>query len=353
MIYKNVEIYNYYEIAFDEEEKVEKLCRIPNELRKKLCTIGRKYSAFNATGCEIRFNLNSETAAIKIKVMNEQAISGRNGIAEVYFGCFQSNSYQLLGSTNTEISVKKPENLELLRTITKEYNLPFDAELVRIILPKDCQLMILTVEGEVSPPRKEQVPGIKWLTYGSSITHGSEAISPSGTYVNRTAQKLGVDVINMGFGGSAELEAPMADHIASRRDWDFATFEMGINMIWDIENNKIGDPALFKARIDYFLPKIAKTHPDKWIFCIDIFTTSGDYSGDQHVNKYREIVKQKVEELNIPKLKYVCGRDILTINTGLTVDLIHPSAQGMENISENLARLIKTNIKEISFPGEF
>ena len=44
----------------------------------------------------------------------------------------------------------------------------------------------------------------------------------------------------------------MADYIAGRDDWDFATLEMGINMIGDFDVEE------FRSRVEYFIPKIGK-----------------------------------------------------------------------------------------------
>mgnify|MGYP002555374518 FL=1 len=45
----------------------------------------------------------------------------------------------------------------------------------------------------------------------------------------RNAQALGVDYLNLGFAGNALMEEEMANYLVSRRDWDFASVEMGIN----------------------------------------------------------------------------------------------------------------------------
>ena len=158
----------------------------------------------------------------------------------------------------------------------------------------------------------------------------------------RTAQLLGVDLINLGFGGGAHCESQMADYIAERNDWDFATLELGINMMGSFEAKE------FKKRVEYFIEKVATTHSDKWIFCIDIFTFYADFNpASTKQNEFRRIVKETVEKLNMPKLVHLDGRDILKNASGLMGDILHPSPEGMEEIAKNLSQYIRQFVKKL------
>ena len=233
MNYKNVELYNVQEMIESEKGEAKLLTRIPDELRVTL-NEGAKIRAIMTAGCEIRFNLKSETAKIVLEI-EEEAIP--LSIAEVYQGVFKISSH-IIKKEPVEINLSLPGNIELLDKITKEKNLSFDTHLTRIILPHLASTKIINIEGEFSLPEKEQTPLIKYLAYGSSITHGYSALRPTGSYAMRTAQLLGVDLVNLGFGGGAHCESQLADYIAERNDWDFATFELGINMIGGFEIDK-------------------------------------------------------------------------------------------------------------------
>ena len=82
MIYKNVELYNVEELMETEHNQGKFLMRIPNNLRLKLVSDGGKVSALASSGCEIRFNLKSNSA--KIVLTSPEGPS----IAEIYQGCF-------------------------------------------------------------------------------------------------------------------------------------------------------------------------------------------------------------------------------------------------------------------------
>jgi hypothetical protein len=147
---------------------------------------------------------------------------------------------------------------------------------------------------------------------------------------------LGTDLFNLGFGGGAHLEGGMADYIAGRTDWHFATLEMGINVVQSFSVDE------FYNRVAYFVTTIADAHPDDWIFCIDIFPCRYDFTGVENCETFRSIVAERVLELNRPKLVHIPGDAMLRSNTGLTVDLVHPSPAGFEEMAHNLADIIRT-----------
>lgn len=335
MIHKNVELYNVEELLQPEDGVGKLLTRVPNGLRETLNN-GAKQRALSAAGCEIRFNIESGSAKVALK-SEEKAY----GIAEVFQGCFQA-SWHIVGNEPKEIPISLPPNVDLLDKVTKEKHLAFDAHLTRLVLPNYPEVRLIDIEGDTLPPRPEQTPKEKLLAYGSSITHGHSAIRPTGSYATKTAQFLGMDLINMGFGGGAHCERQMADYLASRQDWKVATLEMGINMVSNFET------AEFQRRIEYFIEKIVRSHPDKWIFCLDMFTFYADFDpSSKKQNEFRGIIRKRVEELQMPKLVYVDGRTILENAPGLTVDLVHPSPFGMEEMAAKLSSLIRTRIEPI------
>ncbi|MEM2130293.1 MAG: SGNH/GDSL hydrolase family protein [Candidatus Bathyarchaeia archaeon] len=330
MIYGDVELYNVAELLPTNDNVGKYLCRIPNKLRVTL-NPAAEANALCAAGSEIRFNLEDKTAKVTLS-------SDMPGIAEVFQGSFHV-SWQIVGSQPTEINVRLPDNISFLERVAKEKGLPYDPRLTRIILPIYSPIRLISVEGATSPPRVDQTPMMKYLAYGSSITHGASAMRPTGSYAMRTAQRLGVDLINLGFGGGAHCESQMADYIAELEDWDFASLEMGINMVGGFSTEE------FTKRVKYFVERIAKDHTDKWVFAIDLFTFAADYDrNSKKQNEFRQVIKNTVENLALPKLVYVDGRRLLKDASGLTFDLVHPAPAGMEEISTNLANLIKRKI---------
>jgi len=138
----------------------------------------------------------------------------------------------------------------------------------------------------------------------------------------------------------ADAKAELAEHIASRDDWDFASLEMGINVGgWTTEE--------FHGKVERFVDILSAAHPDKWIFCIDVFRYAGDLVPDyQGHPKFREAVAEVVATLGRPKVVHVDGRDILQDICGLTHDLVHPTDDGFIEMGRRLAERIRTTMGE-------
>jgi len=333
MINENVELYNVAELLPTENNVGKYMSRIPNKLRVTL-NPAAETNALCAAGSEIRFNI--EDKSVKITLASDGF-----GMAEIFQGNFHV-SWQTINAKPTEITVSLPDNLSFLDKVTKEKDLPFDPHLTRIILPIYSPIRFIGVEGKTSLPRKYQTPETKYLAYGSSITHGASALRPTGSYAMRTAQRLGVDLVNLGFGGGAHCENQIADYIAEREDWDFASLEMGINMVGDFSTGE------FTKRAEYLVERIVKAHPNKWVFAMDLFTFAADYDpASEKQNEFRQVVKNAVKKLDMPKLVYVDGRKMLKTTSGLTFDLVHPAPAGMEEIASNLSNLMKRKMVKL------
>ncbi|MCM8803970.1 MAG: hypothetical protein NC833_01790 [Candidatus Omnitrophica bacterium] len=333
MLYKNIEFWNVEEI-FEKDDGLG-LSRIPEDVRNKL-NENAKICALMPAGCELRFNLKSEKCKIVIKA-NKGKILNR-GICELYFGDF-FNSWYFINEEPTEIEIKYPENIKKLERLHKDSkNLKFVPNLIRVILPHLTDLRILEIKGDFEPPYENQKPKLKLLAYGSSITHGAFSIRPTGSYAFKTAQILGFDLINLGFGGGAHLEKEIVDYIVKRDDWDFGIFELGINMVFWCEIEE------FKKKVDYFVETISYEKKDKFLFFIDIYPFFMDFEKEKKQIEFRKILEKKVREIGKRNVFHISGFDILKNLKGLSYDLIHPSPFGMEEISYNLSSIIKRYI---------
>ena len=333
MIFNNVELHNITELI-DNENGSKGLCRFPESLRVQLNDIAKGNCKCTA-GVEVRFVINSGKAVVKF--------DGPVIDAEIYYGSFQSG---MVRSEDGTVTVEYPENIKELKEVSKKHNHPFCASVVRIILPFSAPMSIISAQGDIRVPKADEVPDKKLLIYGSSITHGYSAMHTAGSYAMRTAMLLGVDLINLGIAGGALMEDEMADYIAERDDFDYAVLEMGVNFWWDSAEKRFRSADEYAKRIDYFVERIAKAHSDKWIFVNSFYPCKEDFSDEKSVaDEYREVLKKKVAKLDLPKLVYFDGSKFMQCGiTGLSCDLIHPSAEGAINISNNLAKTIAEKI---------
>lgn len=335
MRYGNVELHNVADIIEDPGRAGFGISRLPLKILPGI-NKGAGNMAKMGTGCEIRGMLPEGGAA---KVVLEVVDSNTTPpVVTVYHGCFCAQSIAV-GKAPLELVIKEPAAMAAMLRISSERKLPFDPRLVRVRLPSIHTARIISVEGDLSYPGPEAVPEKKILFYGSSITHGACAIAPEGTYAAQCARRLGCDFINLGFGGSAQMDAPIADHIAGRNDWDMAVFEMGINVrTWPLDK--------FYGAAENFLKTVAAAHPDKYIFCIDMFTNDADFEANSQKGVgFREAMKEIVGKYRSGKIVHVDGRGILTDPTGLRTDLVHPNDEGMQEMGRNLADAIARKLK--------
>ena len=129
-------------------------------------------------------------------------------------------------------------------------------KVVEIWLPhyERIELAGLRADGPV-----EAIPAAtqrRWVHYGSSISQGSSATTPTGTWVGRVARGAGLDVTNLGFSGSAMLDGFVAEVIRDRPA-DLIRLEVGINLVNAGEVTVVEFPAL----LDGFLETIREGHP--------------------------------------------------------------------------------------------
>ena len=331
MRYGNVELHNIVETPAAEDGRGVDLLRIPDAVRVGL-NDGAKNNACLGAGAEIRFNLPKDaTAKVVLETQDDNIFPP---LAMVFQGEYRCQTV-VVEQRPTEIVVDPAQiwSWDLLGDLAEQRGQRFDGTLTRILLPHLHRVRLIEIDGPVSPPRDGQVPATRYLSYGSSITHGAHAVCPTGSYAMQTAKHLGADLVNLGFGGGAHMEETLARHIAERTDWDFATLEMGINVGgWPTEK--------FRAAVETFVGTIARANADKWIFCIDLFTYAGDLNG-QGDNGFRDAVAGVVGALNMPKVVHLDGRELLTDITGLRFELVHPSDDGMIEMGRNLAAAIR------------
>jgi len=95
-----------------------------------------------------------------------------------------------------------------------------------------------------------------WLHHGSSISHGSDAASPTGTWPAVAAARGGVELVNLGLGGSAMLDQFTA---RTMRDLpaDLISLKLGINLV----NADLMRLRAFGPAVHGFLDTIRDGHP--------------------------------------------------------------------------------------------
>ncbi len=324
MIYKGIEIHGASWVEQTENGVIPR--RYPENVRVALDEIG-KNSAFNLCGMELRFVPEGEVK-ITLSTVSEKGFNR----AQLYYGNTQAGwetGEVKIQHTPREITFRPSARTAFLQKAADAANHPFKPTVLRLVL-ENSPIIIHSIEGNVRPPKADEVPAETILFYGSSITHGSLAAAPATYWTRRVSENVGRDLINLGLAGSCLVQPEVVDWLASREDWQVAVLEMGINMVDKVESED------YRSRVRYMLETMHAAHPDKYKFCVDVFYYYGDVFGAERVKEYRKIMAEEVARIGSDRLIHISGLDILTGIGGLSEDMVHPNVIGVEEITRNM-----------------
>lgn len=133
--------------------------------------------------------------------------------------------------------------------------LPEGDKLVEIWLPhnESIELIELRTDERLRPVSSTRPV---WIHHGSSISHGSNASTPTRTWPAVSARLGGVDLRNLGFGGSALVDPFVARVIRDARA-DLISVKLGINVV-NLDSMRL---RAFVPAVHGFLDTIRDGHP--------------------------------------------------------------------------------------------
>ncbi|MBT2452818.1 lipase [Streptomyces sp. ISL-43] len=243
---------------------------------------------------------------------------------------------------------------------------------VEIWLPHNeiTELVALRTDAPVepAPDRGRKV----WLHHGSSISHGSDAASPSTTWPALAAALGGVELINLGLSGSALLD-PFTARTLRDTPADLLSVKIGINLV----NTDLMRLRAFAPAVHGFLDTIREGHPTTPLLVLSPilcpmhedtpgpsapdmtalaagrlrFLAMGDpadrASGKLTLGVIREELARIVAQRAAadPNLHYADGRDLYGQADSATLPLpdeLHPDADTHRRIGERFAKLAFT-----------
>ncbi len=248
-------------------------------------------------------------------------------------------------------------------------DLPAGAKDVEIWLPHNetTELVALRTDApiEPAPDRGRKV----WLHHGSSISHGSDAASPTGTWPAVAAARAGLDLINLGFGGSAMLD-PFTARTLRDTPADLISVKLGINLV----NADVMRLRAFTPAVHGFLDLIRDGHPSTPLLVVSpilcpvhedtpgpsaidvaalsagrvLFQATGDpadrATGRLTLNVIREELARIVAEraADDPNLTYLDGRELYGPDDVAELpmpDRLHPDTATHRLMGERFAKL--------------
>ncbi|MFD9366410.1 GDSL-type esterase/lipase family protein [Streptomyces sp. NPDC060020] len=134
--------------------------------------------------------------------------------------------------------------------------LPERVKDVEIWLPynETTELVVLRTDAPVEPvPDRGRA---RWVHHGSSISHGSDAASPSATWPAVAGFLGGAELTNLGLGGSALLD-PFTARALRDTPADLISIKIGINLV----NTDAMRLRAFGPAVHGFLDTVREGHP--------------------------------------------------------------------------------------------
>lgn len=336
MVFKNVELHNVYELEKHKEKDGYVCLRMPVAVRDQLEMGMSEMVSRSGKATEIRFVMLSDTVTIKFAKFDKS--SNHLHSVNIFYGGIQGtwkDDHRYLNGEIDEITIEKPKNMSFLKAASNLYADVWNPEVVRVIF-NGGYYVLLNIEGDVRPPYKEETPQKKLMTYGSSITHGSSAMDSSHAWANWLAHSLGMDLINHAMSGSCAMEPALVEFIAEQGEqgnWDMGILELGINVLnW--EDSKITE------RVKNTITQIAGRNQDKPIYVISPLYCSNDFHEKNQAQKWRNIIKDTIDELNYKNVTYINGLDLIGDAKYLSADEVHPNIYGCQKIADDLLKII-------------
>ncbi|QEE61048.1 lipase [Salinibacterium sp. dk2585] len=247
--------------------------------------------------------------------------------------------------------------------------LPAGMKDVELWLPhiENVSIVALRADAEVLPRATSDRP--LWVHHGSSISHGSNAAHPTGIWPAVAARLGGVELRNLGFGGSALLD-PFVARTIRDAPADLISLKFGINVVnADLMRLRAFGPALHG-----FLDTVRDGHPTtpllvmSPIFCeihedtpgpgaFDLealkdgdmrFRATGDPAEVAQGKLTLTVIRREIERVvterrsSDPHLFYLDGRELYGEADATEFplpDALHPDAATHAFMGERFARL--------------
>jgi hypothetical protein len=244
---------------------------------------------------------------------------------------------------------------------------------VEIWLPHNetTELIALRTDAPVAPvpDRDRRV----WLHHGSSISHGSDAASPTAIWPAIAALRGGVELVNLGFGGSAMLD-PFTARAMRDTPADLISVKTGINLV----NQDAMRLRVFGPAVHGFLDTIRDGHPDTPLLLVSpihcaihedtpgptapdieeigkgrlVFAPMGDPAETPTGKLTLTVIRQELARIveqraaDDPNLHYLDGLDLYGPQDAAALPLpdhVHPDAATHHHIGDRFPGLVFAN----------
>jgi len=134
--------------------------------------------------------------------------------------------------------------------------LPAGAHRFEIWLPHNETLDLIELRAD-APVEADDTDRPRWVHHGSSISQGSNAAAPSETWPAVAARQAGVELRNLGLGGSALVD-PFLARVIRDAPADYISVKLGINVV-NLDGMRL---RVLVPAVHGFLDTIRDGHPE-------------------------------------------------------------------------------------------
>lgn len=235
-------------------------------------------------------------------------------------------------STNPKVKTYKKPLVKNMDNREKEFMLylPLWSEITELKIGIDENA---TIEAIPSPYNYRVV------TYGTSTLHAASPSRAGMAPLARMSRNLGIDFVNFSYSGQGKMEPESAEVLADCKTDAIICYCFGNTTAKQIEE-----------RVDAFVERIVKAHPDKAIIFLPPFL-NGKYHLDQVKRERaiakREVLKRKMKVLTkkYKNVHYIDIPDASGTDGEASIDNSHPNDLGFDRILKayepKIAKILK------------
>jgi len=154
-----------------------------------------------------------------------------------------------MATGNVEMLAGAPQSIAFL-------GLDAGSKRVEIWLPHNETTVLLQLRSNAAVFPVASLGQRRWVHHGSSISQGSNATHPTGIWPAIAAAGAGLELLNLGYGGSALLD-PFVARAIGTLPADLISIKMGINLV----NRDLMRLRAFGPALHGFLDTIRQAHP--------------------------------------------------------------------------------------------
>ncbi|KQV25212.1 lipase [Yonghaparkia sp. Root332] len=234
--------------------------RLPRSVRERDADPQLAMMEAQPSGVRVRFATSATSITLELHATRVfyRGFSRPRGVVDVVVDGELVASHELQAGDAVELDLQtggreltpgEPDRIEV--------SLPGAGErVVELWLPHNEKVDVVALHAR-APVSPAPPVGPVWVHHGSSISHGSNAATPTGIWPVVAARSAGVQLRNLGFGGSALVDPFMA-RVIRDAPADVISVKLGINVV-NLDAMRLRS---FVPAVHGFLDTIRDGHPD-------------------------------------------------------------------------------------------